>query len=555
MHIRFLPGLIIFLAGTTSLQALDLYVDTRTRQLYAEPGPDRVKLGTFERMEDRIPSASATTDTPDQAIERRMAELRKIEQRVDEKLKAASHAGQPVPDTTRAQVNLGEKGLGFESGDGQFKTRLGGRIQVDSQVNFNEPDAPDVARLGDNLGLRRARVYTEGTLFHDYDYRFEYDWARNGGGTQGITDAFIRYTYFKPFNLTIGQLNEGKGLESSMSNNFMTFIERPLPHNALIEAGPASKYQLGIMGDTHGTLLHHPYTLKAGITTESLGAPAPGNSANNSQGNINRNAFSGDIGYQWVGRATFVPYRAVNSHHWLHTGIWGSWRDVNNHYNEDGSYRNGGWQFVAQPDANMDRTNWINTGNLTATACAVFDAGGHCIRHAVTREVANIAMFGAELAGVFGPGHFTAEYMQADVSGTGYGSDDTLRGYSAYAGWFLTGETRPYDENKGLWNRLVPHDSLIGGHGWGAWEVAARYDLMDMNTPRIAGGSVNTATLALNWYLNSHVRLMTNWVHVFDASTARAGTCTSPANGSNPAIACFNGLGIDLWETALRMDF
>ncbi len=555
MHIRTLTGLIVFLAGITPVQALELYVDTRTKQIYAEPGPDRIKLGTFERVEDKGLSDPGTAGTLEQDIEKKTAELRKIEERVEQKLKTVNNLDKPVPDKARAQLNLGEKGLEFESGDGQFKARLGGRIQVDSQVNFNESNAPDVARLADDLGLRRARIYTEGTLFHDYDYRFEYDWARNGGGTQGITDAFVRYTYFKPFNLTIGQLNEGKGLESSMSNNYLTFIERPLPHNALIEAGPASKYQLGIMGDTHGTLFSHAYTLKAGITTESLGAPAPGNSSNNSQGNINRNAFSGDIGHQWVGRATFLPYRDVNRHRLVHAGVWGSWRDVNNHYNQDGSYRNGGWQFVAQPNANMDRTNWINTGNLTATACVAFDATGRCIRHAVTREVANIAMFGAELAGSFDAGHLTTEYMQADISGTGYGSEDTLRGYSAQGGWFLTGETRPYDEKKGVWGRLVPHASFIGGHGWGAWEVAARYDLMDMNTPRIAGGSVNTGSLALNWYLNSHVRLMTNWVHVFDASTARAGSCTSPATGSNPGIACFDGLGLDLWETALRMDF
>ncbi len=532
MHTRTL-GLLALITGTSPTFALDLYVDTQTKQLYAEPGPGRTKLGTFERVEDKHPPIAPTAEHPPTA---------------------STPVGKPTVAKDDAHFKLDDRGLGFESNDGQFKARLGGRLQVDSQVNFNESTAPAVARLADDLGLRRARLYTEGTLFHDYDYRFEYDWARNGGGTQGITDAFIRYTYFKPFSITVGQLNEGKALESTMSNNFITFIERPLPHNALIEAGPASKYQLGIMADTYGTVFSHAYTLRLGLTTESLGAPAPGNSSGNSQGNINRNAFSGDIGHQWVGRLTALPYRDAQGH-LLHVGGWGSWRDVNNQYNPDGSYRNGGWQFVAQPNTNMDRTNWLNTGNLTTTACTAVAASGTCLRHAIVREVDHIAMFGGELAGVWGPGHFTAEYMQANISGTGYGSNDALRGYSVYGGWFLTGETRPYDEKKGLWNRLIPNSSVIGGHGWGAWEVAARYDLMDMNTSGIAGGSVNTGTLALNWYLNSHVRLMTNWVRVLSSNTARAGSCTAPTAGNNPAIACFDGLSPDIWETALRLDF
>jgi phosphate-selective porin OprO/OprP len=167
-------------------------------------------------------------------------------------------------------------------------------------------------------------------------------------------------------------------------------------------------------------------------------------------------------------------------------------------------------------------------------------------------------MFGAELAGAYGPFHGGAEYMQAQVSGDGYSSDDTLKGYYAYAGWFLTGETRPYDEKKGTWGRVLPKQNFIGSDGWGAWEVAYRYDLMDMNTQNINGGSINTGTLALNWYLTSHIRLMTDWVHVFGTQTGSS-ACNAPASssnqGSNLKVGCFNGLSPDIWETAVRFDY
>jgi len=40
--------------------ALDLYVDTKTKQIFAEPGPGRVHMGTYEKSGQ----ASAETETP-----------------------------------------------------------------------------------------------------------------------------------------------------------------------------------------------------------------------------------------------------------------------------------------------------------------------------------------------------------------------------------------------------------------------------------------------------------------------------------------------------------
>jgi hypothetical protein len=52
----------------------------------------------------------------------------------------------------------------------------------------------------------------------------------------------------------------------------------------------------------------------------------------------------------------------------------------------------GGWQFQSQPDTNVDRTAWVNTGNLTKGKKGA--AGSF--------EAKEIAMFGAELAGAYG---------------------------------------------------------------------------------------------------------------------------------------------------------
>ncbi len=457
-----------------------------------------------------------------------------------------------------------------------FSFKLGGRIQVDSQINWNG-NGPYGTDLANGVGFRRARIYTEGVMFRDYEYRFEYDWARNNGGTQGITDAYLKWIAIPNFAVTVGQQNEGKSMESVMSNNYLTFIERSLPNNAFIEAGPNSKYQIGITAETWNKFALDkdwamPYTVRGGLTTESVGAPGPGNSSGNSQGqtnnaggtnpngtNINRNAFSGDTSYQVVGRGTLAPFYQKDVGV-LHTGVWGSWRSVNNNYNTDGTIRTGGWAYQSSPNTDVDRTNWINTGNLSSARVCAITIKGTCTAYKPVKQVNNIAMFGAELAGAYGPVHMSAEYMQAQIAGYGYSGSDTLQGFSVQGGVFLTGETRPYDVKKGTWDRLIPKNNFVGGDGWGAFEIAGRYDLMDMNTLHINGGSINTGTLGVNWYLTPRIRFMTDWVHVFSVNNnnslrAAGGKCAFPAQGSSASIGCFTGLSPDIWEMAVRLDY
>ena len=41
--------LALLLVSTNTL-AMDLYVDSKTKQIYAEPGPNRVLMGSFEKV-------------------------------------------------------------------------------------------------------------------------------------------------------------------------------------------------------------------------------------------------------------------------------------------------------------------------------------------------------------------------------------------------------------------------------------------------------------------------------------------------------------------------
>jgi phosphate-selective porin OprO/OprP len=117
-----------------------------------------------------------------------------------------------------------------------------------------------------------------------------------------------------------------------------------------------------------------------------------------------------------------------------------------------------------------------------------------------------MSAYGLELAGVLGPFHAQAEFVDAD---NGDGASDT-DGYYLQAGWVITGEQRPYKDGK--FKRIKPADKN------GAIELVARYENGDGNYSDIEldndGDSLDDATawgLGLNWYVNNNVKLGMNY--------------------------------------------
>ena len=49
--------ILIWVGATSGVYAIDLYVDTTTKQIFTEVGPGRERLGTFERVEDKAVQA------------------------------------------------------------------------------------------------------------------------------------------------------------------------------------------------------------------------------------------------------------------------------------------------------------------------------------------------------------------------------------------------------------------------------------------------------------------------------------------------------------------
>jgi phosphate-selective porin OprO/OprP len=128
---------------------------------------------------------------------------------------------------------------------------------------------------------------------------------------------------------------------------------------------------------------------------------------------------------------------------------------------------------------------------------------------------------GAEFAWVWGPFSIQGEYAQnqVDVPVSIAKVDPTYDGYYLSGSWYLTGESRTY--KKGVFSRPKVKRPVNEG-GPGAWQIAARYDVVDLSdkSAAIAGGGLvscaecgeqKTWLLGVNWWLNDYTRLTFNY--------------------------------------------
>ena len=112
-----------------------------------------------------------------------------------------------------------------------------------------------------------------------------------------------------------------------------------------------------------------------------------------------------------------------------------------------------------------------------------------------------------------------------------------------------------------------PRNPFDGQGGRGALELALRYSLMDLNdgaglagteTPLggVRGGEQTTLAAGLNWYLNSNLKLMFNYMHV-DVDRLNPAWAGNPAPfGPAPATPPIGvEVGQDLDIFALRSQF
>ena len=420
------------------------------------------------------PASAQNVQQLEATMKAMQAQMESLQRQVQE-AKAAASAAQAAAGTGEA-LDLKVKWKGapeFSSGDGKFKMKVRGRLQGDYNAigqDFAITGRPDV----NATELRRARLGVEGVVFYTVEYKFEVDFANDEAA---IKDAYVEYTGLADgLGLRFGNFKTFNTLDDMTSSRFITFMERA----AMVEAWGFDR-QIGaaaIYAKDH-------FTLSAGI----FGPP----SATDEE-------WLDDV-KTGAARITLAPInREVNGvHQVVHLGA--SWRE-----------REGAEDLRSNPIPANDqlfryraRGADLHLADRFVSTPQIFDKD---------------TFWGVEGAVIWGPWHAVGEYTQleAEVSPLFVASDPTYNGWYVETGWFVTGETRSYKD--GEFGRIKVKNPVVGGGkggGWGAWQIAGRYDVIDLTDKATAipncslCGEQATWLIGVNWWLNDYTRFQFNY--------------------------------------------
>jgi phosphate-selective porin OprO/OprP len=369
-------------------------------------------------------------------------------------------------------------GLSFESADKKYKFKFTGRLQIDGWF-FDDGDEDLTAEVGEfdsGVGFRRARLGVNMTICKYGVGVFEYDFAR-GGTSQGFADAYMGLKGADECvcglpDFKVGHFKEPFSLEELTSSRNITFMER--------------SQSVGIFAPARNTGILAENTAWSDRLLWQLGAfHAVTN--NFGDGIFNEDPTVSDFsddddGWSVTGRLSVVPWRDCNCDcRLLHLGAAASWRQ------DLRSVR-----FRARPETFIG-PRVVDTG--------AFDAD-------------EVLLLGAEAALVYDRLSVQSEFVYCDVS-SDTADDPGFYGWYAYASYFLTGECRNYKLGSGHFDAVKPCRPFWCGEcaGAGAWEVAARFSYLDLDDGLAPGGTTWDITLGLNWYLNTNMKVMFNFVH------------------------------------------
>ena len=387
--------------------------------------------------------------------------------------------------------------------DGLNCIALTSRLHLDVGGYSYSPNtaATSPQHLDDGVNARRARIGVLGTFLGDWNYALIYDFGGSsdgfggtasgslpGGGASGINNAYLSYVGIKPFGGSLaiegGYMDVPYTLSEAMSSNDILFMERA--SSQVIAANIAAGDNRSAAG---ARWYNDSFWIGAYATGPTSGAIHSGSSSSPAA-----------TTEQWGGVArAALQYTAA--------------KDVTFHIGGDAEFlfkpafnRTAATQTLTlsdRPELRIDPTSIISTGAIA--------------------DVRRAAVYSVEAAATYGPLFVQGEYFWYNVDRRDFTGRPKLNfnGGYAEASFVLTGETHTYNPGSGAYNGVTPANpfSLSGG-GWGAWEIAARYSIIDLNDrlgfaapDGVAGGKQTVYTAGVNWYVNRNVRFMFNYLH------------------------------------------
>lgn len=246
-------------------------------------------------------------------LEQNQQQSAKEKQEIAEKLELATQPPE-VEVTTKG-------GLRVRTTDGEFETRLRGRLMIDAADYMGKPE------MGDGTNIRRARLAWTGRMYKDWGFQLDYDFADGGK----LRDSFVSYLGFEDTRLRMGLMEIPFQLQYRSSSSNSQLIER-----SLLGAFGGDRY-IGVMADTK----KQHWTAAAGLFGETATRQNP----------------IVDEGWGVGARFTVAPINNEKDR-LLHFGIASMYRNV-----EDV----GVIEFSDEPEARVAGNNIVDTGDIDNT--------------------------------------------------------------------------------------------------------------------------------------------------------------------------------------------
>lgn len=463
-------------------------------------------------------------DQRDQEIQELKARLEKLEQEsADEKIQQSARLKKVEDAQDAVQWSFNDGRPTVRSGDGRFEMSLRGRIQLDWAAYDQDPsdfgagygainncDATNtLCDLGSGAVFRRVRFGIEGKFFKDFIYELRFDFAGSdveGGGVINI--ARIGYVGIPGLRIQAGALQPMMTLADATSSAELVTMERAAVITTVVGAFGGDNSRRGVeVTYQHENLLMDGdnFVVSGAFTgnrTSSLGGCEQAGHSGGTSADDECTQLLGRVAYRlWSDGTSNVQIGATGA-------------EILSLQGKDA----GGdrlLRFRERPEVRVSGERFVDTGNIPATGGSLygFEAGmnwenfylaGEWYRWTIERDNTTLATAGADPS-------FSGWYIEGE--------------------WIFTGENKRYaaagtNNNVGVWRGPSVASPFSLGGGLGAWSLSARYSNLDLNWREgaanactafaqcIRGGEQNVLNIGLNWYLNSNLKLVTEYAMV-----------------------------------------
>lgn len=424
------------------------------------------RLQAIERRLGVTADDTVAATAPDLDQRLRVIE-RKLELQAEEA--AAKAAKDPVVSLTPA------KGLSVKSPEG-LELKVRGLVQADARFFIGDESTAQ----NDTFLFRRIRPTLEGTWGPLIGFRLTPEFA---GDSATIVDAYVDLKFDPRATVRIGKVKGPVGLERLQSGGAIALVERGFP----TELAPNRDLGIQLQGELSDSRISY-------VIGAYNGAPDGRDAVTTNPDNE----------FEYAGRLFWEPFKnAANGWSGLGIGIAASVGDTfgtgNNFLPR---YRTPGQaQFFA-----------YNTNVSADGLHRRLSPQGYFYRGPIGFLAEHIAS-GQEVRVTSGANAGRRKHLVHDA-------------YQLTASVVLTGEDAGY---RGVAKPNQPF--TLDGAGWGAFELVGRYGALDVDdetfplfgNPAVSASAANAWTVGLNWYLNSNLKLVTNYTQTRFEGGAPAG--------------------------------